>query len=599
MVGARRSELAGENPLLIDPCVDDPEQHLIYLSSGEVVAVDERGRVTIDVFALNRADLVTARKEAVAEALENFKSIVRAYRREEYGLCAGLLVEAYSSNRPYAAVHRQYVNQRAQVRWRQFSAVMDAAGYSFDELVGDLPRITARKQTDAADAYFGSTDSPALSVVAEVKYQSDIDQVVRRRTVEDEVGTRSFAVGRVQIKNFRAIRDLELDLRGQPGHGNWTVLLGENGVGKTSILQAIALALAGPSGAGRTGLRPAEVLRQGAREGFVRIELTGVRSEVGLDFRAKGDFRFYSDISVPLAGYGATRLLWSPGAKQPKFSTANIENLFNPFVSLSRTQLWIPEVSHSDFQTVATALKSLLNAGEEVYISRSKTGELFLHDDRTRIQLSRLSSGYQAVAALALDLIRVFLARWGSVEAAEGIVLVDEIETHLHPRWQMRVVDSLRSAFPRVQFVATSHSPLTLRGLRDGEVIVLRRGGSGASVQQDLPPIEGMTVDQLLTSETFGLQSTLDPDIEAAFERYYRLLAQENLSQEDGIEIAELREFLGVRRMMGETRRERLLLEAIDRFLAVEDVSRRSDSESESSDQLRIRLAELWASEDG
>jgi len=122
---------------------------------------------------------------------------------------------------------------------------------------------------------------------------------------------------------------------------------------------------------------------------------------------------------------------------------------------------------------------------------------------------------------LSLDMMRVLSQAWESFEAAEGVALIDELGVHLHPRWQMRVTQALREAFPRVQFFATTHDPLCLRGLRDGETTILRRDRTGGVFAiQELPPIEGLEVDQILTSEYFGLNSTVDPLFEERFEEY-------------------------------------------------------------------------------
>jgi predicted ATP-binding protein involved in virulence len=158
------------------------------------------------------------------------------------------------------------------------------------------------------------------------------------------------------------------------------------------------------------------------------------------------------------------------------------------------------------------------------------------------------------------------------MEAADGLVLLDEIGAHLHPRWKLRIVDSLRNAFPRMQFLATTHEPLCLRGLEDGEVAVLKKTQNNrVYMVTNLPSISGMQVEQLLTSEHFGLSSTIDPELEEAFDRYYELLRIRKPGPQEEQELDELREFLARRRVLGTTRRERLMLEAIDSHLAVSE----------------------------
>lgn len=73
------------------------------------------------------------------------------------------------------------------------------------------------------------------------------------------------------------------------------------------------------------------------------------------------------------------------------------------------------------------------------------------------MSLEQLSDGYRSIITLAADLTHYFMSRYGSMTAAEGLVLVDELGAHLHPQWQMRVVSAFRNAFPRLQFIATTH----------------------------------------------------------------------------------------------------------------------------------------------
>jgi hypothetical protein len=113
----------------------------------------------------------------------------------------------------------------------------------------------------------------------------------------------------------------------------------------------------------------------------------------------------------------------------------------------------------------------------------------------------------------------------------EALVLVDEIDLHLHPRWQRDIISNLREIFPRVSFVVTTHNPLTLLGARSGEIFVVRRASAGdeqAGPIEVVPcdPPEGLRADQVLTGEWFGLASTLDPDSLELLEQHRQMLRQ-------------------------------------------------------------------------
>jgi predicted ATP-binding protein involved in virulence len=141
----------------------------------------------------------------------------------------------------------------------------------------------------------------------------------------------------------------------------------------------------------------------------------------------------------------------------------------------------------------------------------------------------------------------------------EGLVLVDEVDLHLHPRWQLRILADLRDLFPRLSFVVTTHHGLTLLGARPGEIFVLVRDGETQAIearQIDLP--KGLRADQVLTGEWFGLASTLDPETLDLLERHRVLLrtgALETHPERRALE-GELRKRLG---SFGETAMDQLV----------------------------------------
>lgn len=174
--------------------------------------------------------------------------------------------------------------------------------------------------------------------------------------------------------------------------------------------------------------------------------------------------------------------------------------------------------------------------------------------------------------------------------------MIDELGAHLHPRWKMRIVSALRDVFPRVQFLASTHDPLCLRGLLDGEVTLLRRLPEGEIYRvEELPSVEGLRVDQLLTSEFFGLNTTFDPEVDKLFTRYYELKGKWQLDEAEQQELGELQVELDRHRVLGRTRRERILLEAADDYLATEVVTVDDEERKDLYDETRAKLAQLWA----
>jgi predicted ATP-binding protein involved in virulence len=112
----------------------------------------------------------------------------------------------------------------------------------------------------------------------------------------------------------------------------------------------------------------------------------------------------------------------------------------------------------------------------------------------TKVVYSILSDGQKAILTIVGDIARraALLNPHLDNPAAEtpGVVVIDEIDLHLHPRWQRRIMEDLRRVFPKIQFIATTHSPIIISAAKDAKVILLEEGGS-----REVPQAYGMDVN--------------------------------------------------------------------------------------------------------
>jgi uncharacterized protein (TIGR02646 family) len=589
-----RTAVAAERRLLLDPCEDDPQEHLVFLDDGRVASSTDRGRTTIDMFGLNRESLVRDRLATVERFVIELTLALAQTKRDPQ-----LIERLAGDSQPYAAARRQVLAARLRDLKQTMAVPPAPAGSSAVR----LPDITPEKRQETSDSFRAA------------------QQEQESYSIDDEGSkakyfARTRLIDRIEISNFRPIESLALEFpvpasgadpdparqsAGQPSWAtSWLMLLGENGSGKSSVLQAVALTLIGEEWRNRLPLGDASrFVRRGADEGYVRITLTGVEKPIELRF-SKSSSTFTSEPKEPkmlLLGYGSTRLLPRAGLQSQtkrNFDFARIDNLFDPFEPLNDAAAWLVTLPPERFDSVARALKAVLQLGPDDRLI-CEGGKIEAEIFGSRVTLDELSDGYQSVVALATDIMRVMLNRWDAMEVAEGIVLLDEIGSHLHPRWRMRIVDALRQCFPRIQFLVSTHDPLCLRGLAAGEVAVVSRDAKKRVVANtDLPPIGGLRVDQLLTSEYFGLNSTIDPAVEDLFTEYYTLLALRKPTRAQKDRLAVLKAQLEQFRMLGANQRERLMLEAIDQFLADEKASP-SGNRVALKAATRNRLAEIWA----
>jgi energy-coupling factor transporter ATP-binding protein EcfA2 len=149
---------------------------------------------------------------------------------------------------------------------------------------------------------------------------------------------------------------------------------------------------------------------------------------------------------------------------------------------------------------------------------RTKDGE---------VPLRQLSYGYQTMMAWVFDIGWRLFEHYPNVKAPleqPAIVLIDELDLHLHPSWQREVRGRLSTHFPNVQFVATAHSPLIAQAFLDANLAVVMRDGDHSIIENDPVKVANWRVDQIVTSELFGLDSPWPPAFDALFREQRTLL---------------------------------------------------------------------------
>jgi predicted ATP-binding protein involved in virulence len=141
----------------------------------------------------------------------------------------------------------------------------------------------------------------------------------------------------------------------------------------------------------------------------------------------------------------------------------------------SEAQTWSKLEHGAALEAFNTALGNFLDGFSDVHV-RMKPLQLTVSKKSHQLALGQLSDGERAFIAVLGDLVRrLSLANPGLEDPLQGrgVVLIDELELHLHPTWQREVADKLRETFPNIQFIATTHSPFIIQSLRPGELINL------------------------------------------------------------------------------------------------------------------------------
>lgn len=532
--GARAPRLASfdevrrvETALLIDPYHETPDRYFDFLLDGRCAPLKPRGRITASVLDLDGERLRDLRRKDLAELQADISSWASDGDHHR-------LKEAFDLRRPF-------IGARLNVLKRVLNTLPWA------EAIAHGPM---RYLPTKMDGYIAGRREDRRQVPEQFEALAKVDQAREIRTAPDYANeayevvpedrgafaryTKPRRVGRIAVRNLKGIRTLVIE--GPPGRRTrrgapCLMLLGENATGKSTILQGIALALLGGPQARRLRLDPDDFLRSGPKNRWDQLEPESAEVEVAFLFREGGAIfeldgprRRILGRQPPetlVMGYGPRRYFDPRQSTPPTHPYACVRTLFDPRATIPYPGGWLNGLLDHEFDSVARALRPILALSDTDELVRDIDGRISVVVEDRPVPIERLSEGYRSVFALAADIFREMLAHFHNLESAHGVVLIDEIETHLHPRWKMQVMSALRRALPNVQFIVTTHDPLCLRGMDDGEVVVLQRNTEGEIVLlQDLPSLKGMRAEQLLTSDYFGLSSTIDPETELEVARF-------------------------------------------------------------------------------
>ncbi len=395
----------------------------------------------------------------------------------------------------------------------------------------------------------------------------------------------------LELKNFRCFQDYQLELAPR-----FTVLIGENGSGKTAVLDALAIAVgcflfgiprAPAPTIGKDDLRAVNLIlgqtitkeEVGETEVIVKGEIDGegmtwIRARESSDSRPTRKFaqriqqtvqamvreaKAGHEVVFPVLAYYGTGRLWQVGRARPAVSTrgsrfAVYQDCLDPAGGLKRLFPWFKtnelaalqkrQRRHS-LEAVRAAIVSLVpdatNAlwdidWDELVLEMTNIGQ------QLRMPFHLLSDGYRNIMGMVGDIAFRMAALnphllGDAIRQTPGVVLIDELDLHLHPNWQRIVVGKLMEAFPKVQFIGTTHSPFIIQSLHGVHETLLWDLATKGPLAVESKSIEDIAENKQGVS--IPQQSERFLAMKAAAEKYYGKLRQAK-DAEDG-ELKQLR----------------------------------------------------------
>lgn len=499
-------DMVQEQYMLLNPYVDDPNEHLNFEVNGIISPLTERGAVTIKILNLNREALVTSRYESI----ENLKRNINA-------------LEAIKNN---SSQHK---------------------------LIKSLNRSILNEISDSAE--FSAIKKQYYSSIYSNDQVLNLNKIKNKEHIDPTFN--NFWIEKLVIKNFKTINNIEIKIDRDTSREPAIILLGENGVGKSSVLEALTIALTIAEN-GDSFIEDASILLNkliDAEEGSILVKFFQQEEVLKVRFFKNRKNFVVENVSIklPVLAYGATRLFtpFEDQLQEPSF--INIDSLFNPRKGLVNVNKWLTNVNlinDDKFYRLTASLRLILDLNDNDEIHRdSSSVYIWLSNNKQKIYFDEYSTGYKNVISLVSDIIFNLTNSTYDIENAEGLVLIDEIENHLHPKWKSEIIIKLRTVFPRISFIFTTHDPLCIQNSFKGEIYYLsldKESHEFSYSQLDVP--KGLNADQLLTGSWFGLNSTIDKDTLELLNEHSELLllrkTKHNIQKINRIE-EELRERFG------------------------------------------------------
>lgn len=413
---------------------------------------------------------------------------------------------------------------------------------------------------------------------------------------------------RLSLERVRCFSKLELDFekvddtasRKKSNNRKWTIVLGENGTGKSTILRAAALVTAGSSALADILGSPKDWIKRGAKSCRISAVIEtaeGEERELSLELRDRDtigavlkradeslslldDALEHTDRNYFVVGYGSSRRL-NTGASFGRKGTGyrdvranNIATLFNQEAELNPLESWAMQLDYergkAGLKTVQSALSSFLPGLTFKQIDKRRKELLFQTPDGL-VPLSQLSDGYQNVAAWVGDLLYRVHQTFDDYSAplkTRGLLIIDEVDLHLHPKWQRLLHEFLQQKLPNMQLLVTTHSPVTAQQAQQHQLHFLKRRGRSVKLHCFDADPSNLLVSQLLMTEAFGLETDESKEIQDKKEKYRKLRDAKTLSAPQKTKLDALKKELGLRlddRASGDrvTSTQRQLLEAV------------------------------------
>lgn len=419
--------------------------------------------------------------------------------------------------------------------------------------IGESNPQTATHYNNLGMAYYSKSDydkaiayyekSHEISVTIQGFPPKDIEQY--NVNLAKAVLTQYKTFLKVHIKNFKLLEDVTIELS-----SGINIFIGENSSGKTSLLQALTLALLPEKYLGESNEKYESYISKGQTISEVTLEIGKYQKKLTLySDRREIQNKFLSPFTLAYGSNIFTK------------DTKTVEDFVNDIINQTVRRDFADSI-FSEYTDKFYNPKSILNKLRErkdenstlinIFVETingfiddfkleldDKTNQYFFrHNSQKLFRLEDLSEGYRNTIVLIGDMIAKTLGVGKTPATIEGIIIIDEFDRHLHPKWQTNLVDKLAEIFPKIQFLLTTHNPMSILGRKPEEITVLYEEDGKVKARRDIGT-ENIDVGTALLTY-FNVDSLVGMSMQANIERFTELKLLDDLSDKEKTELKEL-----------------------------------------------------------
>jgi len=368
--------------------------------------------------------------------------------------------------------------------------------------------------------------------------------------LDKEISNLNLFINKLKIQNFKQYKKFSIDFSEKIN-----IIIGQNAIGKTTLLQAITLGLLKEDSSDVKTVEFDSFISKGQEKSELivyhndeekKIEILKDKREIDKNYFIPFVLAYGSNFFTSKTNEVKEVAQGIVNKKIHKDFASSIfvdytSGFVNPirlleFLDLEKDEK-VSEIQETFIKTINSFLEGFtLVANDKNYYFQKDNQEAYL-------RLEDLSEGYRGNVLLITDMLIKILGVGYTPETIEGIVLIDEFDKHLHPRWQSKLVNQLRDTFPKIQFIMTTHNPMSLLGRKANEITILKEV-DGEIVAEKKQGTESIDVSIVLL-EYFNVKSTVSESMQKDISDFNRLKLKKELTEEEKKELEELEKFLG------------------------------------------------------